>query len=591
MIKFLVGTILLLLPFLLCSFFKDKKTGFILVLFFSLIFHSLLAVFTQFFGVFCYQTIFWPTLIFDLAILALIVSKKPEIRFGLDVFVFLVVIASFLALFQVHYNYTGKFSMANDRVLEYHQAKSMRYVYPYFSDEWYAVSFIKESISSRSLPFTNPFNGEFFMNPEFFFHSFIAEICILFGLNPLTQYTLLSIFINTLIIVLAYLFLIKNNITRPSAAIAALSLLYITSSSILPGIWNLIPVTMGVLSMLLGFNFLAANNLKMASLSGLLVLFFYPPLIIFYILALFSNLFLIPEFRKRLLTFRLHIIIFLFAITALLALLMLTQARHFLAFVSSHVIYASYTNNYLPKFDFYHIIPWWTVLFAILGVFFVWKKKRWLIFLFILGAGFWLLYLFSTYRIIIGFERIVLVSSVIVTLISGFGLDGAKNFLSSKFKKAAPFINYASVAVVIIFIMSFPNYTSSKNWEKLHLVHPETDAKLIPMATANNYLTYDDLVIFNYIKRKRFLSTPWKGTVIGVATENYPASTKGGTITMELDLYDKFMRADCLRKKEIVKEKKLDYVYSHPFFCEGFEEINKSFEGFVLYKLKTDDEN
>ncbi len=286
MIKLIIGLILLAAPFLLAALFKDKKRGFIYIFFFLIVFHTFLALSTQFFGIFYYSVILGANLLAVFLLLAWSLKNKEKFQFSfqpvkIDWFIFIVAIISVLSLYQIHYNYTGKFNMVNDALYQYHDAQNMKYVYPYFSDEWYAVSLAKEAINSNSLPLKNPFDNSFFINPEIVFHSFIAEIALFLGLDLLTQYTLLSIFINTLLILLAYLFLRFSNVSKFASAVASLSILYITSASNLPGIWNLIPFTMGIILTLIGFCFMAMGKKRFPILAAIFAVLFYPPLIIF----------------------------------------------------------------------------------------------------------------------------------------------------------------------------------------------------------------------------------------------------------------------------------------------------------------------
>ncbi len=303
MIKLIVGLILLAAPFLLITLFKDKKRGFVYILFFLIIFHAFLALFTQFFGIFYYGIILGANLLAVLGLLFYVFINRKNAQFEfkkIDWFVFIVAIISVITLYQVHYNYTGKYNMVNDALYQYHDAQNMKYVYPYFSDEWYAVSFVKEAINSNSLPLKNPFDSSFFVNPEIVFHSFIAEIMLFLGLDPLTQYTALSIFINTLLILLTYLFLRISNVSKFSSAVASLSILYITSASNLPGIWNLIPFTMGIILTLIGFCFMAKKDkIIFPILAGFFAFLFYPPLIIFTLIGLLVYLFNYPKTNGR----------------------------------------------------------------------------------------------------------------------------------------------------------------------------------------------------------------------------------------------------------------------------------------------------
>ena len=100
-------------------------------------------------------------------------------------------------------------------------------------------------------------------------------------------------------------------------------------------------------------------------------------------------------------------------------------------------------------------------------------------------------------------------------------------------------------------------------------------------------LTKDDLRIFENIKNAKFLSIPWKSTVIGTATNNYPIVTKEGTISMSNEnLVNVFFNEDCIGKNNIAESLKIDYVYLPEFYCPGFEKIDKSEEGLILYKYK-----
>jgi len=109
---------------------------------------------------------------------------------------------------------------------------------------------------------------------------------------------------------------------------------------------------------------------------------------------------------------------------------------------------------------------------------------------------------------------------------------------------------------------------------------------MVPKAPANDYLTPDDVRIFGNISGQKFLSLPWKGTVIGVATGNFPAVTKGGTLSVgsEITAYD-FINAGCAAKTKIAEEYGVGYVYMPAFDCPGYEPVDRSSEGFVLYKV------
>lgn len=257
-------------------------------------------------------------------------------------------------------------------------------------------------------------------------------------------------------------------------------------------------------------------------------------------------------------------------------------------YIFSNLFYKSFTGDFIPQFSFYYIMPWFVILFATLGLPYIIKNKKWLFYELILGIIFWIFYSISTFRIIIGFERVVFFTSILVVLVSAFGITEIKKYLIFKFRKINLVLKIAEIFILIFFILFIPFYTQRETWKELILINPKTKLDSFPMAPANNYLTSEDLRIFKNIKQKKFLSNPWKSAVIAIAMDNYPVVTKGGTITMSSDnplIYQQFLKFDCEKKMQFAKEKNIDYVYSDRFLCDNFQEVNISSEGFILYEF------
>jgi len=300
---------------------------------------------------------------------------------------------------------------------------------------------------------------------------------------------------------------------------------------------------------------------------GVLAVLFYPPLIIFYGLALAIFL----ENKKPFLIWGAVIIL------AFLALAIFSNSLF--KFALGHIFFKSYTGSFFPRFNLLDVAPLPAIILAFFAVRKIFREKKWLFYQLGLGLFLWIFYTLTLQRIVIGHERALFFTSIIICIFSGFGQEEIKKYL--------PKLKYAQIAGLVFFLLFIPFYTQWETWRNLILTDPVAQADSIPMAPANNYLTQDDLRIFKNIENKKFFSAPWKGTVIGVATGNYPATTKGGTITMDSKnpgIYQKFMKAGCGEKINIAKERNVDYVYSMPFSCPEFIEKDRSSEGFVLYE-------
>jgi len=595
MFETILGIILLTLPFLVINLFSDKKRGFIYVLFFWLIFQTALAVTTQFFGVFYYNVVLCCTLFADIIILfayfLIRIKNKQKLVFNfkkIDWVVLAVIIISFLTLLQVHYNYTGKINLATDQVVSYHEAENMKYVYPYFSDEWYAVSLIEGSINFHSLPIKNILTNTPFLNLELFFHSLLAGIFLILKLDVLTQYTLVSIFINTLIIALIYVFLRISNVSRLASGVCSLFTLYIACGANLPGLWHLIPFTLGIVIFLISICFMEFNSVKMAVASMGLACFFYPPLIPFFTVAVLGFLFFrIKPTKQNIFKIAIGLILlFILSVLGFYALLA-SPLKDLVNYIVSRIFFTSFVAPSITQLYFYRVIPLPAVIFATMGLYFTYKNKKWIFTELIFCAVVWFFYSLTVNRFFIEYERMVIFVSIIAVIISGFGLKFIEEEIKKEFqKKGEDFLKIAEISVIFIFLLLVPYYTQGTNWKNFILINPNNNIISYPKSPANNYLTTDDLRIFKDIKNKKFLSISWKGTVIGVATGNYPVVSKAGTISIGREItIDDFLNSDCAGKTYIARLTGVEYVYMPKFDCLGFKEMDKSEEGLVLYKV------
>jgi hypothetical protein len=592
MIYLILGLILLVCQFLPVFIFKDKNKGFVYNLFFWIIFQSTVAVLTQLFGVFYFWVIFPINVLASLLIFLYCYKKIQWKNIKFDWVLIFIILVSVATLFQVHYNYTGKINYATDQSAGYHQVKNMNYPYPYYSDEWDTVALINYSTTNHSLPIVNPFDGNVYFNMAIPFFSFLAEINLLLGLSALYSFNFFTIFISTLIVVLCYLFLLKNGLGWKVSAISALSVLYITSSANLPGIWHLIPIHFGIIFSLIGFYFLLENKTKLALLAGLCVLLFYAPIIVFYVLAIFIYMFGKAKLQgkdiKKILWFSLFGVIILAVFGYFLFVLpfFYQKSANFINMILNRLYYKSFSGNLIPQYKIYYVLPFFTIIFFLSGIVDIFKKNKWIFSQLMLGIFFWFLYSFLTYRIIIDFERIVLFTSIIIIIISAFGLKKIFDYVDQKYSKylASRYITFAFLGFFVVFI---PFYTSVASWQNFVYVDATGQVKATVRSVANVYITKEDIDLFKDIKQKKFLSIPWKGLVLAVATNNYPLVVKEGIVsTGDAKNLSAFLQADCKNKLSLAKSYKLDYIYLYQFDCPEFEKISQSKEGLVLYKPK-----
>jgi hypothetical protein len=590
MILLILGLFLLAAPLFLILFFQDKKEGFITVFFCWLIGETVLFAGTQALGVFS----FWPVAVVQLFAVAAIgfflCKRKIKLQnISVDWALIVLVIFSVAALWLVHFHYTGQMNLATDETVGYHQASGMVYPYPYFSDEWDAVGLINYSVSTHHLPLVNPLNHVPFFNILFSFYSLLAGMCLLLQVNPLFAYVWLSMFFNVSMIVVGCVLLRFLKLSKGVSLVSAMSLLFIVSAANLPGFWHLLPMNIGALFLLLGLCFLALKKEKLALATIIPIAFFYPAFDLFYGVALLA-FFLQTHWQNKTLRNRILwggiITVALVVFLAVIIFLLAPSSATF-QFLLSKLWHGSFSGDFIPQYLFYFIIPLWSLVLFVFSLR-RWRQTVWLLAPIVLGAVYWVFYSQSSAVILLEYERVVFLTSVLVVLVCGFGLQLIFDWLDNKNKGSRfPISAYIAIIITLCFFISLPWYTQNQNWKHLILINPATSEEGFPKAPANQYLTQDDLTLFSGISGSTFLSLPWKGLVVGVATGNTPVLAKEGTVSVgDQSMLDSFTAADCKTKLDMAHAGKMQYIYLYQFSCPGFKPLGESSEGLDLYQVQ-----
>lgn len=606
MIQILIGLILLTYGFLLGFLTShDKKEGFIKSILILILVETLLAIIFASLHIFTYPIFIIIHIIINIAVISFFIYRKNISITGIVLFVhpknidYYLVVLIIITLFQfwsVHYNYDGLITTETQNFID---VKNYQYDYPYYSDEWYSVALSKLMIEENQLPIKNPLDRQnpLFINFQLPFHSFNAALIQLFNIDPLQGYVPLSIVLNTLLIIIFYSYLRFRKFSKLISFFVALLITHITNGANLPGLWYYLPFNLGIILFISFLFFLAKNNASFVFFSALLSVIFYPPL-----LVLVVPLILIYSFHnKKILSkknlYYLSAIGLVFGTIFLIAYFSLDNIKFFFGLIFDKLYYIGFQGDFISNLNpFYIISP--IVLFSfIFSVKNSFIKEKYVFASIIIGSFFWILYFFLTFRIVIEHERIVLLTSFLVSLVSAYGLNNVLLWIKHRSKIA---LNLLIIGLLAYMLFYSINYTTLNKWDKLYAYDKDDHSKtFLPHAPANGYLQEDEVNFFSNIKNKLIYSTIWKSTTISVATENYVAISKKGTISIRKPFFqpDIFIRGNCNEIREFLLpvESRLNYegynisivhlYFPSKFECEFLTETFVSEEGFILYNI------
>jgi len=593
MINIFVGWLLLLIPFLLIFCWPDRLRGFIYILVAASAFHLVIALTTQFFHIFSYPLILILNIIMAGTVIFLLIKRAKKISFKIK-FNWLILLAFgiiILELGSVHYFYSGSASTIDG----YQMVDRISYPYPYFSDEWIGVALTNHSIASQSLPTVNPLiNGSGHENiPNIFiaFFSVLSELFLLLNLNPLTGYPILALGAGSLICLLSYILLRKNQVGPFFSALGALTIPYIVNSQNLAGLWYLLPFIGGIILFLTSLIALSTRDRYLAWLNGGLALLLYPPLVVFIAPVIIIDLWFDSKIKiADRLGRAFWGLLIIGGIAGLIIILQRSSFNNLANLFNSYLTYQTLDHG-IPSFAPWIVVPGIILPFALLGFIRLWQKRIfWLLIPLLTGFLFWIIYSRSLYLFIIGYDRVVVITSLLIIISAAYGGDWLVSKITAKFPKLVEtnFKRQIQVFCLAIFFLLAWSYTQQSNWSKLMLTVTTPNGKMLvkPLAPATLFLSEDDRQLFKKRPKRRFISPPWKGLTIGAATGLYPLDSKESILTNHILNYDFFRQQNCEEKESLAQLYDLVYVYSPKFTCKNFTELGISDEGLHLYKYK-----
>ncbi len=471
-------------------------------------------------------------------------------------------------IWSVHYNYSG--FVYFEKVSEY--VRNSQITTPMFSDEWLVASYINKINETKSLPLYNPLTrDQAYPNTLFGFYSLAAGVNALFGFDPVFEYANLY-FVFLLLFSISFYYAIRAFIAhhRQTTFIAlfGVSMSFLIGNSYsFPGLWTLIPVTGGLIFLFFLIAGLHTKNRGLEYISFIGGMIVYPPLLIFTVPLLYL-------YDKRINRHYIYTIGIVFI--ALVGFLATTGGQNIESILKliKHFIW-----RWVPGATEYVITPTSLIPLAILvaslcGIWAIAHKKQTheekaFIKFFGFVILFWLLGAFFSRELVIGYPRAILVASLLLIVFACYAIDHFYRLHKGNISD----ILFGDLLVAIMLLASIFMFVWGLEGPRREL-HSQ---KMI----------YEDLINFQHIKESRFLSTKWKGLAVGVATKNYPLSTKESIVAVNAVGYQHFIGAGCEGKKDLALKKQIQFVYTDRIIaCDGFKQVGfTTSEGFRLYKI------
>ena len=488
----------------------------------------------------------------------------------------LLLIAGFLVVYKIHYSYDQAY-------IDPHSAQFMisgtvsNYPFPYHADEWSHLAQAQYIMTEHKMPNVNPYLQSVPRTDlEGGFHTFLASLFTLSGLDPIKSYQFLPaiMMIITMLSIFLFLYVITKNYFI--ALLGPAFLLLVRSNINILGPWFSVPMTF---SLFFIFMFFASYLSRFKMLS---IIFFvgcvltYPIAAIIIAITLFLyELVNILIYKKMKLLEKKYWKYYIIAIVVLsgLAVLLFKGNLSAIPLIFKYGWTINFEQTYMP-WDMYGAIA---CIIAVIGlVILFWKK---------LSSIFWILpliftipllmYMIFRFTILIPYQRAFFYFLISLTILSAIGASYICRILAGLIKK--PWLSSAIMILLLLvtFIMGFSGYYRIDD-QRFRLVHyiEQRDVNAFSWIKGN----YDNVTIMADMFTS-FTIYPLSGMqVIGVAPSNLEVGDENA-------ISDFFYNAhDCSSKFYALSRERPKLVYSYePIDCNYLKE-KYSKDGIYIYE-------
>jgi hypothetical protein len=495
-------------------------------------------------------------------------------------------IAAVAILAQPHFSYTG-FLITS---VEVREVENVEILTPYFSDEWASVAFVDQALTTRGLPVRHPFIEQssyvsymtaYFMGLAAFFSTF--------QFDPVYEFAFAPLLLGVALVYAAYNSARSIGASRVASAGAALSVPFIANSANLAGIWYAIPAHAGLLFLVLTLS-LQKESVQWRIVGYIVSVFLYPPIVFFVIPILFLT-------ERYAYTIRAVasvggaglIAVGIAALSPTVSIVHSIKNAFALLVRPLGLDFAGDIALYPPHI----VIPAVAIVGFFIAVPVLISQHRRFFIAVATGLLGWIFYSFASVTVVIDVQRVVFSMAFLVCIVAAPGYDMVLAWIQKTISCNPHAIAWA--VVVIVLGHAAPSYSADQSWREFVLRTPARGEGtfLIPSPPASQYLTEEDvrlLARYDVIASsspRQFVTTPWKGLVLGAATRHVPLHTKDSIVGAVNLRYEQLLAADCKQIESYRVRHSLDFVYVPELaVCPNAVAVATSTEGFVLYELK-----